>query len=161
MRGGTKRHLLVVLDSRLVASVRLPEQENAGVPLSLLLRTEGAIQPMATETITRLVDDLDGSKADRTVIFVWDGQTYSIDLSKKNIAALEKALQPYIAAARTVRASRPTKATRKRNITSSGDRTGQSIASRAIREWARSNGYEVSDRGRIRADIMMAYESAN
>ena len=55
---------------------------------------------MATETFTRLVDDIDGSKAERTVVFSWDGKGYAIDLSKKNIAALEKALKPYVAAAR-------------------------------------------------------------
>jgi len=49
---------------------------------------------MATETITRLIDDLDGSEAERTVTFAWDGRTYEIDLSKKNVAALEKTMKP-------------------------------------------------------------------
>jgi hypothetical protein len=48
---------------------------------------------VATETITRLVDDLDGGTAERTVVFGWDGHRYEIDLSKKNITALEKALK--------------------------------------------------------------------
>ena len=51
-------------------------------------RTEGADPAMATETYTRLVDDLDGGRAERTVSFSLDGRQFSIDLSKRNIAAL-------------------------------------------------------------------------
>ena len=58
---------------------------------------------MATQTMTKLVDDLDGSTAERTVTFGWDGHTFEIDLSKKNIAALDTALKPYVSAARRVR----------------------------------------------------------
>ena len=64
---------------------------------------------MATETFTRLVDDMDGGKAERTVVFSWDGKGYEIDLSKKNIAALEKALKPYVTAARKMPAARSAK----------------------------------------------------
>jgi hypothetical protein len=60
---------------------------------------------VATETITRLVDDLDGGTAERTIVFGWDGHTYEVDLSKKNITAFEKALKPYLTAARTTRST--------------------------------------------------------
>lgn len=43
---------------------------------------------MATETITRLIDDLDGSEAQRTMTFAWDGRTYEVDLSKKKRCCL-------------------------------------------------------------------------
>lgn len=115
---------------------------------------------MATETFTRLVDDLDGSKAERTVDFSWGGKTYSIDLSRKNIAALEKSLQPYIGAARVVGASRRPRGRSKGSRGNAGGAQGGRNLS-AIREWARSNGYEVSDRGRIGAEVMAAYEAAN
>lgn len=36
-----------------------------------------------------------------------------------------------------------------------------SADTKAIREWARANGYDVSDRGRIPADVMDAYSAAN
>jgi hypothetical protein len=49
---------------------------------------------VATETITRLVDDLDGGTGERTIVFGWDGHTYEIDLSKKNITALGRHCSP-------------------------------------------------------------------
>jgi hypothetical protein len=113
---------------------------------------------MATETFTRLVDDLDGGKAERTVTFGWEGVSYSIDLSKRNIGALEKLLQPYIAAARAAQPARPAK--RRGRGPARGAGGGQRNDMGAVREWARSNGYEVSDRGRIGAQVMTAYEAA-
>ena len=110
---------------------------------------------MATETITRLVDDLDGGKADRTVAFSWAGKNYSIDLSKKNIAALDKALRPYMEAARSSKPGRSRSGSRSRSKSNgSGD-------VRAIRDWARENGYEISDRGRIGSEVRAAFEAAN
>ena len=67
---------------------------------------------MASKTITRLTDDLDGSTDERTVSFGWDGGQYEIDLSKKNIATFEKALAPYVEAARGIRT--PGSGTRRR-----------------------------------------------
>jgi DNA-binding beta-propeller fold protein YncE len=110
---------------------------------------------VATETITRLVDDLDGGTAERTVSFAWDGKSYEVDLSKKNIAAFERAIKPYLTAART-----------HRSTSGGGPRQGRRAASTrrtdlsVIRDWARANGYEVSDRGRIGAAIVEAYEAA-
>lgn len=101
------------------------------------------------ETLVTLTDDLDGTKADRTVAFSWDGTSYEIDLSKKNANAMEKTLAPYVQAARRMRAGR--------------SRTARPAAKRdlaAIRIWARSHGYEVSDRGRIPGAVTEAYEQA-
>ena len=111
---------------------------------------------MATETFTRLIDDLDGAKAERTVSFSLDGRSFEIDLSRKNIAALEKALAPYVGAAR--RGNPPARKGRaqRSGATTRGSQTDLS----AVRQWARANGYEVSDRGRISADIRKAYEAA-
>jgi hypothetical protein len=110
---------------------------------------------MATQTTTKLVDDLDGGTADRTVTFGWEGHTFEIDLSKKNIAALDGALKPYIEAGRRARASagrgRPGAAVRR-----SGARRG---AIPDLRQWARANGHEISDRGRISAAVVAAYEA--
>lgn len=112
---------------------------------------------MATETITRLIDDLDGSDAQRTVTFAWDGRTYEVDLSKKNAAALERVFKPYLAAARSVR---PVTA---RSSTRSAGRPGTGARRRdlqAIRDWARAQGHEVSDRGRVPTAVVEAYEAA-
>jgi hypothetical protein len=109
------------------------------------------------ETITTLTDDLDGSKADRTITFGYDGVTYEIDLHKKNATALDKALAPYIAAGRKT-------TTRGRRGTRAASGGGASARRRAdlgaVREWARANGYDISDRGRVPASILEAYDSA-
>ena len=96
---------------------------------------------MAQRTLTILSDDLDGKEGKDigTVTFGFDGSTYEIDLSKKNRAALEKALSPYIAAARKA-SSAPRRSTRK----SSPRVTPED------RAWLRSNGFpNVKDRGRL------------
>jgi nucleoid-associated protein Lsr2 len=112
---------------------------------------------MATETITRLIDDLDGGTAERTISFGWDGRMYEIDLSKRNAAALEKAMKPFMQAGRSAPAAgRPAARRRGNRGAGSGRRTDLA----AIREWARANGRQVSDRGRIAAPIIEAYEAA-
>lgn len=103
-----------------------------------------------TQTIVTLTDDLDGGKADRTVTFSYDGVNYEIDLSKKNANALDKAVSPYLNAARKVRRSR-TRAT-----ASAGKRSDLA----EIRAWAKANGHDLSDRGRIPAAVTEAYDAA-
>ncbi len=106
------------------------------------------------ETIVTLTDDLDGSKADRTVTFAVDGSTYEIDLSKRNAKAFEQALAPYVGAARKVK---PQRASRR-----GAGRAGSSRSDLAvIREWARANGRQVSDRGRLPLAIVEEYEAAH
>src|SRR6478752_1878900 len=100
-------------------------------------------------TVVELTDDIDGGKAEQTVRFAFDGHYYEIDLSKKNANALNKALKPYLDSARKVRASRARAAATRR--------TGQQVNLADVRTWARSNGYDVSDRGRIPAAVMEAY----
>jgi len=104
---------------------------------------------VAKTTIVKLTDDLDGSDAATTVTFGWSGQQYEIDLSKKNAAAFEKLVRPYIDAGRKATTAR---AGRKAAKKSSEDLT-------AIRAWARSNGHAVSDRGRVPATVIEAYKA--
>jgi hypothetical protein len=113
---------------------------------------------MAKKTITtvEMTDDLDGSKADRTVSFSWDGKAYEIDLNKKNASAFEKAIAPYVQSARTA-SSKPRSTARRSSRSGSGGK--QDL--QAVREWARANGYEVSERGRISTAIQEAYRAAN
>ena len=54
---------------------------------------------MARQTTVTVTDDLDGSANAKEVSFGLDGTSWTIDLSAKNRAALEKALKPYIAKA--------------------------------------------------------------
>jgi hypothetical protein len=107
---------------------------------------------VAQRTEIVFTDDLNGGPAEGTVTFEFDGASYEIDLSKKNADKLAKALQPYITAGRRVTGG--TRAHR-RGATRPA-RQDQS----AVREWARSHGLKVSDRGRIPADITARYQAA-
>jgi Lsr2 len=104
-------------------------------------------------TTTEFIDDLDGSSATGTVSFSFDGTNYEIDLSKRNKTAMEKAFKPYIDHARKARTVR----SRRTQSGTSGRR--QDIT--AVRSWAKENGFEVSDRGRISQEITDAYKAAH
>ncbi|UAL29365.1 Lsr2 family protein [Nocardioides rotundus] len=108
---------------------------------------------MAQKVNIVLVDDLDGSEAAETVVFGLDGTQYEIDLNEKNAAGLRDALAGYVGHARKVTGSRRT-----RRGASSSSSSGET---KAIRDWARSKGYEVSDRGRVSAEIREAYAAAH
>ena len=106
-----------------------------------------------------LVDDLDGGEAAETVEFGLDGVSYEIDLSADNAATLRETFAPYIAEGRRV-------GTRRRGGRGRGTArtagTGSGAGSAAeIREWARSNGFDVPARGRVSAEVRRAYEAAH
>lgn len=111
---------------------------------------------MAQRVHISLTDDLlgDDTPADETLTFALDGATYEIDLSAENAAKMREVLGPYVANARKVSGGRR-----------AGGRRGRSAASSAsaneIRAWAREQGMEVSDRGRVRDEIKVAYEAAH
>ena len=108
---------------------------------------------MAKSVSVIITDDLDGSENAERVSFGFDGVSYEIDLGKKNRARLEKALAPFIEAARRVPGGG-----RRRG----GSRPGGSRADRSVvRAWAKAAGLKVSERGRISADIMRQYEAAH
>lgn len=112
---------------------------------------------MAQEVITKLVDDLDGSEATETVLFGLDGESYEIDLSAKNAAALRKALDRYRGAARISSAGRSSSGSRRGRGRSRGRGDADS---RVVRAWAVENGIPVSTRGRISADVVEQYKAA-
>ena len=109
---------------------------------------------MAQRVQVVLEDDLDGGKAEETVSFALDGTSYEIDLSKKNAAKLRDSLAQYVGAGRRV-SGRRSGGGRAR---SGRGRSGSDSAD--IRAWAKDNGYEVSERGRISAEIRAAYNDA-
>jgi hypothetical protein len=108
---------------------------------------------MAQKVHIVLEDDLDGSDATQTVSFGLDGTSYEIDLNDKNAGALRDALSAYVGHGRKVSGSR-------RGRRSSAPSGGGSSA-REIREWARSKGHKVPERGRIPAGVREAYEAAH
>jgi hypothetical protein len=110
---------------------------------------------MAQRVKIILEDDLDGSTADETVTFGLDGVTYEIDLSAANAAKLRDDFASWVGHARRSGGRKST----------GGGRASSTSAKRgdlaAVREWARKNGYQVSDRGRISAEIQTAYDKAH
>lgn len=108
---------------------------------------------MAKQTTVTVTDDMDGSANAKEVTFSLNADSWTIDLSAKNSAALEKALKPYIAKA-TKQGRRPVSASRK----TTGRAPRAELA--AVREWAKNNGHQVSDRGRISAAVQQAYDAA-
>jgi hypothetical protein len=107
---------------------------------------------MAQRVEIQFLDDLDGTKADGTVKFGVDGIHYEIDLSAKNADELAQALAPYIEAGRRVSGS-----SRRRGNGAVRSRPDLS----AVREWARAQGFQVSDRGRIPGEVLSRYEAAH
>ena len=107
---------------------------------------------MAQKVNIILVDDIDGREADETVVFAIDGNEYAIDLTDANASRLREALAPYVAHAR--------------RHSSGGKRRGRAAAAGGpsasdIRDWARAAGMEVSERGRVSAQVRAAYEAAH
>lgn len=111
---------------------------------------------MAKETITKLIDDLDGTAAHETVKFGLDGQLYEIDLSAKNAQKLRQEVIPFAERAVRVSTKSPLRAAQ------AGARANADAKARntAIREWARECGYTIGDKGVIKAEIVEAYDAA-
>jgi hypothetical protein len=105
---------------------------------------------MASLITEHRVDDLhyqhEGEKvvADETVSFGLDGKTYKVDLTAQNAKTLREMLEPYI-----------TVATEERLIRQRPTRDEM----RAMRDWGRQHGWQLSDRGRIPSEVRKAYES--
>jgi hypothetical protein len=100
------------------------------------------------------IDDIDGSEAAETLTFSYRGTQYEVDLSQEHIDELEKALVPIIKVARQVQTTPPP---RRRRAAAEGRRTPP-VSTQEIRKWAREQGLEISDRGRIPAEIAERYE---
>ena len=109
---------------------------------------------MAQKIQTFLIDDIDGSDAEGTVLFGLHGTQYEIDLSAGHAKELRTALAPYIDAGR--------------KVTSAGRRAGQGgrrshangVSTTEVRTWAKARGLEVKERGQVSADILAQYRAA-
>ncbi len=116
---------------------------------------ENEVKQMAQKVNIVLVDDLDGSEATESVSFGLDGTSYEIDLNDKNAAQLRDALAPYVGHARKVGSAS------RRNGRRSAAAASEGPSAREIRDWARSNGFEVPDRGRVSAEVRSAFDAAH
>jgi len=114
---------------------------------------------MAQRTVVTLIDDLDGTSSDsiQTVSFGLDGVIYEIDLNDANSGKLRDHLAEFIAVGRR------TGGRAKRGVASIQTRSSGAGRSReqtqAIRDWAKKNGHDVADRGRIPASVIAAFEA--
>ncbi len=108
---------------------------------------------VAQKIQTLLIDDLDGSAAEDTVRFGLDGTEYEIDLNAEHARALRDALARYVNAAR--RAGGARRAARGgRRASASGLNTTE------VREWAKAQGIDVKDRGRVPAEVVARFKAA-
>src|SRR3954447_15212841 len=108
-----------------------------------------------------LIDDLDGSEGAETIKYSVDGQDYEIDLSEKNAERFRSALKEFIDASREVEqppvlALTPARTARRQ---SSGGSGRDDIAQ--IRAWAEAQGMEVNARGRVKKELIDAYDQAH
>ncbi len=109
---------------------------------------------MAQKIQTLFIDDIDGTQAEGTVRFGLDGAEYEIDLNADHAQALRNALAPYARAGRRVAGSarRPGRAGRKA--------PAGGLDATEVREWAKGQGIEVKDRGRVPADLIARFRAA-
>jgi hypothetical protein len=103
---------------------------------------------MAQKIQVLLLDDLDGSAACETVKFGFDGTDYEIDLSSGNASDMRNTLAEYVEHARKIGNT----GRRRTPVTT--------LNTTEIRNWARENGYDIKDRGRVPADVVAKYQAA-
>jgi hypothetical protein len=111
---------------------------------------------MAQKVETVLIDDLDGGTAETTVRFSWSGADYEIDLSATHASDLGAVIEPYLRAGRKVSgpARRASRGSARRN-------NGGTPNPAEVREWAKSEGIKVNDRGRVPAELVVKFQAAN
>ena len=108
---------------------------------------------MAQKVQTLFIDDIDGSAADGTVRFGLDRTEYEIDLNSEHAQALRDALARHISAARRVSGTR-------RPVRSGRGAPVNGVNTTEIREWAKAQGIEVKDRGRVPAELVVKFKAA-
>jgi hypothetical protein len=118
---------------------------------------------VAQRTIVQLTDDLDGKSIPDgkggTVRFGLDRQEYEIDLSDKNAKAMREVLRPYLEAAR--RPGGTTRGSSSRRSGRSANGQSRDYDPKTVRAWAESQGIQVSQRGRVSADLVAKFHAAN
>jgi hypothetical protein len=109
---------------------------------------------MAQKVQTIFIDDLDGSQADGTVRFGLDGTDYEIDLNAEHAQQLRDALARYVGAARRISGSarRPSRTGRRPQA--------NGLNTTEVREWAKAQGIDVKDRGRVPAELIVKFKAA-
>ena len=123
----------------------------------MIAETRKAEIQVAQKIQTLFIDDIDGGAAEGTVRFALDGTEYEIDLNAKHTEELRSALGRYVSHARKVGGS-ARRAGRAAGRASRG--AGSVLNTTEIRNWAREQGYDIKDRGRVPADLVAKYQAA-
>ena len=123
----------------------------------MIAETRKAEIQVAQKIQTLFIDDIDGGAAEGTVRFALDGTEYEIDLNAKHTEELRSALGRYVSHARKVGGS-ARRAGRAAGRASRG--AGSALNTTEIRNWAREQGYDIKDRGRVPADLVAKYQAA-
>ena len=113
---------------------------------------KGSVVVQKIQTV--FIDDLDGSEAEGTVRFGLDGAEYEIDLNAEHARTMRDALARYVRAARRAGggARRPTRSGRRARA--------DGVDSTEVREWAKAQGIDVKDRGRVPAELVVKFKAA-
>ena len=119
---------------------------------------------MARQIYTQLIDDLDDKEipegTGENIKFSVNGAEYEIDLSDKNAKEFHRKLDYYIGYSTKIGGRRGRKAPASGDVAAKSTKR-DAAQTRAIREWAVAQGYEVSARGRISAAIEQAFDAAH
>ena len=109
---------------------------------------------VAQKVQTLFIDDLDGTAAEGTVRFGLDGAEYEIDLNARHAQELRDALAAYVKAGRRVSGGS------RRAAHSGRRRSAGALNTTEVREWAKAQGIEVKDRGRVPAELVVKFKTA-
>jgi hypothetical protein len=110
---------------------------------------------MARKIETVLIDDIDGSRADTTIQFGLNGAEYEIDLSATHAEELRKTVSRYLEVGRKASGS-----ARRASQGPARRSSGSGLNSSEIRDWAKSQGMDVKDRGRIPSELLVKFKAA-
>lgn len=104
---------------------------------------------MAQKVVVQVLDDITGEEGASTVRFGLDGVQYEIDLVSDE--ALRTALEPFIKHARR------TGGAPARPRTPGAARPAGRPDPKAVRAWAKDQGMDINERGRVSKEIFDAY----
>ncbi|HVU74436.1 MAG TPA: histone-like nucleoid-structuring protein Lsr2 [Mycobacteriales bacterium] len=90
------------------------------------------------------------ASADDALVIVLEGTRYQLDLCADHLGQVRRTLAPLLDAAH---AARPGGGSRQVD----GSRRARAAERTALREWARAQGFDVRDRGRVPREAVEAY----
>lgn len=119
---------------------------------------------VAKRVVEYLTSDLSGEEIPEesgggTVEFTVSGTSYAMDLTEAELAGFNEALSPYVAVSQRL-TNRGARITRTVLPTAQSARRSKEQLT-AVRRWAKSNGHQVSERGRVPEAVLAAFDAAH